>query len=226
MQLRDDMQRLAGESNRGFCCHYTQLGPSCYYVSLDHPFSYWLFQISLSVNLYQLSPLFIAHLPTYLLNKWSFYREDSIRRAEIANQNYYRIYLGLLHFHGCLVIKSCSPLLQPHGLYIATFATPWTIYSQPGPSVHGIFQARILEWVAISFSRGSSWPRHWTYVSRTGRQILSHWVTREAHRASVTSPNSARQFWPQGSKWVKGLKCHFLKCRKYSVQGTQIRILA
>ena len=37
--------------------------------------------------------------------------------------------------------------------------------SLPGSSVHGIFQARILEWVAISFSRGSSWPRNWTGVS-------------------------------------------------------------
>ena len=32
-------------------------------------------------------------------------------------------------------------------------------YSPPGPSIHGILQARILEWGAISFSRGSSWPR-------------------------------------------------------------------
>ena len=39
----------------------------------------------------------------------------------------------------------------------------------PGSSVHGISQARILEWVAISFSRGSSRPRDWTWVSCTGR---------------------------------------------------------
>ena len=42
-------------------------------------------------------------------------------------------------------------------------------------SVHGILQARILEWVAIPFSRGSSWPRdrtHISYVSYIGRQIL------------------------------------------------------
>ena len=38
-------------------------------------------------------------------------------------------------------------------------------YSPPGSSVHGIFQARILEWVAIFFSRGSSLPRDWTCVS-------------------------------------------------------------
>ena len=37
--------------------------------------------------------------------------------------------------------------------------------SPPGSSVHGILQARTLEWVAISFSRGSSWPRDWTWVS-------------------------------------------------------------
>ena len=38
--------------------------------------------------------------------------------------------------------------------------------SLPGSSVHGIFQARILEWVAIFFPRGSSRPRDWTLVSR------------------------------------------------------------
>ena len=49
--------------------------------------------------------------------------------------------------------------------------------SPPGSSVHGIFQARILEWVAISSSKGSSWPRDWTHVSCiscTGRQVLYH----------------------------------------------------
>ena len=46
--------------------------------------------------------------------------------------------------------------------------------SLPGSSVHGILQARILEWVAISFSRGSSWPRDQTCVSCIGRQILYH----------------------------------------------------
>ena len=46
--------------------------------------------------------------------------------------------------------------------------------SLPGSSVHGILQARILEWVAISFSRGSSWPRDWTLVSLiAGRHLTS-----------------------------------------------------
>ena len=54
--------------------------------------------------------------------------------------------------------------------------------SPPASSVRGIFQARIPEWVAISFSRGPSWPRDWTCsscVSCIGRQILYHWATRE-----------------------------------------------
>ena len=55
--------------------------------------------------------------------------------------------------------------------------------SPPGSSVHGILQARILEWVAMPFFRGSSWPRDWTHVyciSCFSRQILYHWDTWEA----------------------------------------------
>ena len=47
-------------------------------------------------------------------------------------------------------------------------------YSLLGSSVHGISQARILEWVAISFSRGSSEPRGQTHISYIGRQSLYH----------------------------------------------------
>ena len=55
--------------------------------------------------------------------------------------------------------------------------------SPPGSSVHGILQARILEWVVIPVSRGSSWPRdgtHISWVSCISRQILYHWITWEA----------------------------------------------
>ena len=47
-------------------------------------------------------------------------------------------------------------------------------YSPPGSSVHGISQARILEWVAVSFSRGFSWPWEQACVSCIGRWILCH----------------------------------------------------
>ena len=48
----------------------------------------------------------------------------------------------------------------------------------PGSSVHGVLQVKILEWVAMPSSRGSSWPRDWThvsYISCIGRQVLYHW---------------------------------------------------
>ena len=51
------------------------------------------------------------------------------------------------------VAQSCPTLCDPMD------------YSLPGSSVHGIFQARVLKWVAISFSRGSSGPRDQTWVS-------------------------------------------------------------
>jgi len=56
-------------------------------------------------------------------------------------------------------------------------------YRLPGSSVHGIFQAKILEWVAFSYSRGSSWPRDQTHISCVScisRQILYYCPTWEA----------------------------------------------
>ena len=47
--------------------------------------------------------------------------------------------------------------------------------------VYGILQSRILEWVAISFSRGSSQPRNWTQVSRIAGEFFISWATKEAH---------------------------------------------
>ena len=60
------------------------------------------------------------------------------------------------------------------------FATPGC--NLPGFSVHGILQTRILGWVAISYSRGFSWPRDQNCISCTGKWILYYWATREAPR--------------------------------------------
>ena len=49
----------------------------------------------------------------------------------------------------------------------------------PGSSVHEILQARILEWVAISFSQGSSLPGNQTCVSTTAGRFFTVWATRE-----------------------------------------------
>ena len=52
--------------------------------------------------------------------------------------------------------------------------------SLPGSSLHRILQARVLEGVAISFFRGSSWPRDRTWVSRIPGRCFNLWATREA----------------------------------------------
>ena len=57
--------------------------------------------------------------------------------------------------------------------------------SLPGSSVHGIFQARVLEWVAISFSSGSSWPRDGTQVSHIVDRCFTIWATREVNSLNV-----------------------------------------
>ena len=56
--------------------------------------------------------------------------------------------------------------------YVWLFETPWT--------VHGTFQARILEWAAFPFPRESSQPRDWTQVSCMAGGFFTSWVTMEA----------------------------------------------
>ena len=58
-------------------------------------------------------------------------------------------------------------------------------FSLTGSSVHGILQVRILEWVAILFSRGSSWPRDQTRVSCTAGRFLTVRATREAKTSKL-----------------------------------------
>ena len=75
------------------------------------------------------------------------------------------------------VTQSCPILCDPKN------------YSLLGSSFHGIVQARILEWVANSFSRGSFQTGDWTLVSCTTRRIFTDWATREAldRKTSVKS---------------------------------------
>ena len=60
--------------------------------------------------------------------------------------------------------------------------------SLPGSSLDGVLQARILEWIAISFSRGSSWPRDQTRVSHIAGRCFNLWATREAQKAILFHP--------------------------------------
>ena len=81
----------------------------------------------------------------------------------------------------CPGTLSCSVMsnsLQFHGLW-------------PGSLVHGIFQARMLEWVAIFFSRGSSWPRDWKRDSWIAGRFFTIWATREVPElGTAISPDS------------------------------------
>ena len=71
----------------------------------------------------------------------------------------------------CVCVRACA--------HTQLCPTPCNLmeWSPPGASVHGNFQARILEWVAISSSKGSSWPRDQTHItcisSITPKQLLN-----------------------------------------------------
>ena len=73
------------------------------------------------------------------------------------------------------VAQSCPTLCHP------------VDYSLPGFSIHGILQARILEWVTNSFSRESSWPRDGTRVSCIVGRHFNLWATREAQVLVIQS---------------------------------------
>ena len=89
---------------------------------------------------------------------------------------------------------------------------PWDSPSM-GFSLHEILQARVLEWVAIAFSRGSSWPRDWTQVSRIPGRHSNLWATREdlkdsaynhAHSCNLIQQRDAKQNQKKGNgTWDK-----------------------
>ena len=64
--------------------------------------------------------------------------------------------------------QSCPALFEPMNC------------SLRGSSIPGIFQARVLEWLATSFSRGSPQPRDWTQVSHIAGRHFTVWATKEA----------------------------------------------
>ena len=75
--------------------------------------------------------------------------------------------------------KGVPPSQGGSGLVVSNSFSPGDC-SLPGSSVHGISQARILEWVAISFSRASFQPRDGTQVSRVASGFFTIWATKEA----------------------------------------------
>ena len=82
-------------------------------------------------------------------------------------------------------------------------------------TIHGILQARILEWVAVPFSRGSSQPRDWTQLSHIAGRFFTSWATREAW-----------QGWVQVAGLSSGTIVTWKKREKYSFpKGSTTRVL-
>ena len=122
----------------------------------------------------------IEHCPEHHIVLWSRYCYIiSILQDE-------KLKLGKGYVKWSEVAQSCPTLCDPMDC------------SLPGFSVHGIFQARVLEWVAISFSRGSSWPRDRIQVSCIAVRHFTLWATRES-LCNLTKIYSA----------IKKLKVHF-----------------
>ena len=74
-----------------------------------------------------------------------------------------------VYFYACLCSQSSLTLCDPVNC------------SPSGSSIYGILQTRILEWIAISYSRGSSWPRDWTCVSCIGGRFFTTWPPEKPH---------------------------------------------
>ena len=77
----------------------------------------------------------------------------------------------------CIFLVPLSKIMCVSCSAVSNSATPCIL---PGSSVLKILQERVLEWVAIPFSQGSSWPRYQTLVSRIAGRFFTIWVTREA----------------------------------------------
>ena len=100
---------------------------------------------------------------------WNLQQLCSIGHAQVhkAYHKWYRNTDASMSEWVRAVTQSCPTLCDPMDC------------SLPGSSVHGIFQAIVLEWSAISFSRGSSWPRDRTRASRIVDRRFTIWATRE-----------------------------------------------
>ena len=105
-----------------------------------------------------------------------------------------QLFLRFMSYSICLLCMCSLAQLCP------TLCDPMDC-SPPGSSVHGILQARILEWVALPFSRGFSQPRdqaHISCVSCIGRRVLDH----QRHLGSPVCTLCFRAIYPQKSRPV------------------------
>ena len=125
-------------------------------------------------NSKQLQSSFLFSLPTSLPPSFPFFSYS----------------LSLLrHLPECYTAQSCPTLCNHMDC------------SLPDSPIHGTFQARILEWVAISFSRGSSRPRDWTRVSCIVGRCSTIWTTREVRKTFTWKLQNARPWYLLSTEW-------------------------
>ena len=106
------------------------------------------------------------------LDSWGYLQCSSLHLEDI--RSFYAIISPLINHS----FSDCLSRLKCHVLSCVWFCDP-VDGSVPDSSVHGLFQARILEWVAISSPRESSWPRDWTWLSHvswTAGGFFTCWV--------------------------------------------------
>ena len=138
--------------------------------------------------------LIYKQLPIFFLS--SYLGEGNgnpLQLAQLSSSSY--PLFPFLFFFNLIILEtvSYSHVDVPHYCQVAWFHSTYSEVAQscltlcdpmdcslPGSSVHGIFQARVLEWVAISFSRESSWPRDRTQVSSIAGRFFTIGATREA----------------------------------------------
>ena len=125
----------------------------------------------------------------------SFYFHFTVSFYSLLNKIFFSIFIRVF----CVCAQSCPTLCKPMDCSL-----------HQAPSVHGIFQAITLEWVAIPFSRGFSWSRDWicvSCVSYIGRQTLYHSTTWEAPFWSTADVPCCVSF-RYTAKWISYTHAH------------------
>ena len=141
------------------------------------------------------------------------------QRPEFAQTHDHRVDEAI---HGDVTLLSSLYLLRVVKVKslrrVRLFVTPVDC-SLPGSSVHGILQARILVWVTISFSRGSSQRRDRTRVSRIGGRCFNLWANREAWSAAV---HGVARSQTRLSDWTEGHKFSVWNKAGSQIQNAQL----
>ena len=124
------------------------------------------------------------------------------------------------HLFMCLLI-TCVSLKVKVAQSCLTVWDPMD-WGLPGSSVHGIIQARILEWVCVPFSRESPQPREWTQASLTAGKFFTSWTTRIAIKFSAHFLPVCFLFFVFFNGCVVGVLCISWILTSYSDTGLDI----